>query len=154
MNKIINEVEDWLSNYDETDKKSYLEDLQQHGCVSGMVGNLIYYHDTCKFYNKHRQEIFALVEDYCANTGYSLKEFLQGANHFPLDKEELEALLAKRKLEARESRLQRFRKTGRALPVGDVPSISDAEKAALVGETSGDQQERGSRIAQIFRSVF
>jgi hypothetical protein len=29
--------------------------------------------------------------------------------------EELEALLAKRKLEARETRLQRFRKTGRAL---------------------------------------
>ena len=41
--------------------------------------------------------------------------------------EELEALLAKRKLEARESRLQRFRKTGRALPVGDVPSISEVD---------------------------
>ena len=55
-----------------------------------------------------------------------------GKDKGPLDDysiEEIEVLLAKRKLEARESRLQRFRKTGRALPVGDVPSLSNTERA-------------------------
>ena len=37
--------------------KGFFEDLAQHGCVSGMVGSLIYYHDTHAFFDKHYHEI-------------------------------------------------------------------------------------------------
>jgi hypothetical protein len=38
-----------------------LKDLFHGGCQSGIVGNLIYYTDTCAFYAKHKQEIWDLV---------------------------------------------------------------------------------------------
>ncbi len=37
--------------------KLFFEDLLQHGCVSWMVGSLIYYKDTHDFYEKHYDEI-------------------------------------------------------------------------------------------------
>ncbi len=63
--------------------------------------------------------------------------------------EELEALLAKRKLEAHETRLQRFRKTGRALPVGE-------EKATVSEKQDGISGEERSTItfSRILRSAF
>ena len=39
------------------DIKNFFSDLQQHGCISGMIGSLIYYVDTNKFYEKHYSEI-------------------------------------------------------------------------------------------------
>jgi hypothetical protein len=89
---INKEFKNWLTDntadYDGNEKK-VLEDLLQNGCVSGMVGKLIYYADTCRFYNKHRKEIFALVEDFCQQTGETLQDFLSHANNFPLSKDEL-----------------------------------------------------------------
>jgi len=89
---ILKEVKTWVNdkidpNYTE---KQILEELLQHGCISGMVGGLIYYSDTCRFYNKHRKEIFAITEEFIQMIGGGLKEFLQSANNFPLDKNELE----------------------------------------------------------------
>lgn len=88
---ILDEVKNWLSYKVEPDytEKAILEELQLHGCISGMVSELIYYYDTNRFYNKHRAEIFKLVDEYCESTGETLKDFLMGANHFPLDKDEL-----------------------------------------------------------------
>jgi len=40
--------------YDITD---FFADLLQHGCQSGMIGSLIYYCDTHKFYDTHYAEI-------------------------------------------------------------------------------------------------
>lgn len=54
---------------DSEDVKSFLSDLFEHGCVSGMVSELIYYEDTVAFYEKHQQEILSLVTDYCNETG-------------------------------------------------------------------------------------
>jgi len=42
------------------DIKSFFTDLFTHGCQSGMIGSLIYYHDTHAFYNKHYDEIEVL----------------------------------------------------------------------------------------------
>lgn len=39
------------------DIKIFFSDLLQHGCQSGMVGKLIYYHDTHKFFDKYYNEI-------------------------------------------------------------------------------------------------
>ena len=33
--------------------KSWFNDLLSHGCISGMIGSLIYYCDTHKFFDDH-----------------------------------------------------------------------------------------------------
>lgn len=35
----------------------FFSDLLNYGCVSGMVGSLIYYHDTHVFFDRHYAEI-------------------------------------------------------------------------------------------------
>lgn len=47
-------IEEW-SNYD--NKKSIFTDVLRYGCQSGMVGSLIYYSDTVRFYKQHEEEI-------------------------------------------------------------------------------------------------
>ena len=54
------------------DPKTFFQDLLQHGCISGMVGKLIYYKDTHTFYDKHYAEIEALREEYEESTGEPL----------------------------------------------------------------------------------
>jgi sortase A len=70
--------------------------------------------------------------------------------------EELEALLAKRKLEAYESRLQRFRKTGRALTVED--GFGESEPPANSEGDESDRSPEGSKsrtdLKKILRTVF
>ncbi len=46
---------DEVADYD--DPVDYFSDLLTHGCVSGMVGGLIYYVDTHAFYDKHYEDI-------------------------------------------------------------------------------------------------
>jgi sortase A len=70
--------------------------------------------------------------------------------------EELEALLAKRKLEAYESRLQRFRKTGRAISVES--DLNESESRSIPQDAEFDKTDKGgmSRIdfKRILRTVF
>lgn len=49
-------------NHSEAEK--WLVDLQQHGCISGMIGQLIYYSDTVKFFDTFEKEIVDLAEEY------------------------------------------------------------------------------------------
>lgn len=86
------EFTDWLQAKvsDGYDEKSACEELQEHGCISGMVSELIYYSDTEQFFDRNKAEIVALTSDWCDGTGYTLKEFLSGANNFPLEKSEIE----------------------------------------------------------------
>lgn len=51
------------------DLEGFFSDLFSHGCVSGMVGALVYYTDTHKFAKKHIEEILELVEDLESETG-------------------------------------------------------------------------------------
>jgi hypothetical protein len=57
---------------DYEDPKAFFQGLLQYGCVSGMVGKLIYYKDTHAFYDKHYAEIEELREEYEESTGESL----------------------------------------------------------------------------------
>jgi hypothetical protein len=41
----------------------FMNDLNYGGCESGLVGELIYYHDTLPFYRRHQSEINALLVD-------------------------------------------------------------------------------------------
>lgn len=49
-----------IESYDGSKKeqlKSFLEDLQQGGCISGMIGEFIYHSDCKTFYIKHIDDL-------------------------------------------------------------------------------------------------
>ena len=53
--RVINYIVDEWSNYD--DKKHIFTDVLYHGCQSGVVGFLIWYSDTVRFYKQYKDEI-------------------------------------------------------------------------------------------------
>lgn len=59
--------------YSSGDIRSFFSDLFNNGCISGMVGCLIYYKDTHKFFQDHYDEIERLRIDYELNTGITLE---------------------------------------------------------------------------------
>ena len=71
--RVCNYVIDEWSDY--SDKKNIFTDVLYHGCRSGIVGELIYYTDTVRFYKQYRQEINNLLYDTMNGTGlYSPSE--------------------------------------------------------------------------------
>ena len=54
-------VEHIINRAADGDPAGWLKDLFYGGCVSGHVGELIYYGDTGAFYKKHKAEIQALL---------------------------------------------------------------------------------------------
>ena len=61
---------------DPEDRKAYLQDLTEHGAISGMVGGLIYYHETTEFFDTHKDEIVAMLDEMKEETGlYESKLF-------------------------------------------------------------------------------
>ena len=60
---------------DYSDKVNIFKDVLYHGCVSGIVSELIYYSDTIRFYKRYRDEINALLKELMDGTGlYSMKD--------------------------------------------------------------------------------
>lgn len=47
----------------------YLQDVLKNGCVSGMVTNLIWFNDTCKFFEEHKEEINAILQETIQSVG-------------------------------------------------------------------------------------
>jgi hypothetical protein len=70
--KLERVVAKWLRStgrdYDNKAQGAY-DDLMQGGCQSGMVGAMIYYRDTVKFYKKHMAEIDAMLQESCSECG-------------------------------------------------------------------------------------
>jgi len=58
---------------DHEDIACFFSDLLQHGCVSGMIGSLIYYTDTHKFFDTHYDAIEELRMNYQENIGEPLE---------------------------------------------------------------------------------
>lgn len=76
-----NSVLDWLEAEDEEYRAGLLEDLSQHGCISGMVGGLIYYHETVRFHDDHESEIWDMLEEYRGEFGHeTIMEFIATLN--------------------------------------------------------------------------
>ena len=78
-NKLRNAVIDYyIDRYgnDESIEDLYrsMEDLQQHGCQSGMISHLIYYSDTVEFYENFKEEINQMLSELIEGTGLSLQE--------------------------------------------------------------------------------
>ena len=59
---------------DYSDKKTIFTDVLYHGCQSGIVGELIYYIDTVKFYKQYRQEINDLLYETMNGTSIIFKK--------------------------------------------------------------------------------
>ena len=51
-----------------------MQELQQFGCSSGMIEELIYYDDTVKFFDKYVYEINDILSKTQEATGYSIEE--------------------------------------------------------------------------------
>ena len=60
INDIINMLDEDASD-DEVQR--LLEEINEHGCSSGIVPSMIYYTDTEKFFDKYSNEIFELYND-------------------------------------------------------------------------------------------
>ncbi len=58
--------------------KSFFQDLLSHGCISGMVGKLVYYYDTHKFFAQYYEEIEDLRYEYEQSTGESILQYANG----------------------------------------------------------------------------
>lgn len=53
----------------------YIKEVLQNGCQSGIVGSLIYYTDTHKFFNEFSDEIFEILEEIKDNTGEEFSNY-------------------------------------------------------------------------------
>ena len=73
-NRIADAVRAWVDENYEEDYTECLEDLMEHGCVSGMVSSLCYYKDTCDFYERHKEEINDLLRGIKEESGLSMAE--------------------------------------------------------------------------------
>ena len=71
--KLEKVVAKWANNlgavYD-NGAQGAIKDLLYGGCQSGMVGDLVYYTDTLKFYRKHEDEISRMLAESLSDTGY------------------------------------------------------------------------------------
>lgn len=56
----------------EKEQKNFMENVLEHGCVSGVVGELIYYSDTKVWYSEHKEEIDEMLEEALDSHGYEL----------------------------------------------------------------------------------
>ena len=67
-----------LNNIEEGYIVEFFEDLMNNGCVSGMIGELIYYKDTLSFYNRHKDEINEMLSELLGACGFSCPSELFG----------------------------------------------------------------------------
>lgn len=65
MSKLLNEVKEILEDMieDNYNMESVINDLNQGGCQSGFISELIYYTDTEAFYKRHEDEIEDLLNE-------------------------------------------------------------------------------------------
>jgi hypothetical protein len=61
-------IEHWLRS---TQEKQTIREIMNHGCVSGVVSELIYYSDTVKFYDAFEDEIWNRLDAAATNMGSS-----------------------------------------------------------------------------------
>ena len=67
VRRVCNYVISRWGDYD--NKKNIFTDVLHHGCQSGIVGELIYYSDTVRFYKQYKDEINSLLYNAMNGTG-------------------------------------------------------------------------------------
>ena len=76
-------VIDYILNYYSTDEeiKSFVGDLLQYGCQSGMINDLVYYSDTIKFYDTYEDDIEDLITNFMEDLGIESRPlFIESLN--------------------------------------------------------------------------
>lgn len=68
---LVNHIED-CESFEEV--RGFMEDLRQYGCSSGMIGELLYYSDTKKFFIENMDEIQDHVNTLVQEHVYSINE--------------------------------------------------------------------------------
>lgn len=68
---LVNHIED-CESFEEV--RGFMEDLRQYGCSSGMIGELLYYSDTKKFFIENMDEIQDYVNTLVQEHVYSINE--------------------------------------------------------------------------------
>lgn len=63
--------------HDYGDKINYLEAVCRHGCISGIVPEMIYYRDTRAFYEQHKDIIATYVKEIQDDTGMPIQELFR-----------------------------------------------------------------------------
>lgn len=58
----------------------YLQNIVNHGCVSGIVTNLITYKDQIEFHDKYESEIDEIIQEYLDSTGKSFSNLVDKMN--------------------------------------------------------------------------
>lgn len=78
---IVDEVVEYSQNYDGDDKEKLigvLEDIGRSGLASGIIGSLIYYDDTERFFDTYYDEISDVLSD-IENSGLNPMELLKSS---------------------------------------------------------------------------
>lgn len=78
--KTLKEVaQEWIEEKiaDGYTKHEAIDELMAHGCISGMVSGLIYYSDTTKFFEDHKEEINELLQSELQACGLSIEEIFR-----------------------------------------------------------------------------
>jgi len=68
---------------------TYLQDIINHDCISGMVSSLIYYSDTIEFHDKYETKIDDIINNYLESRG---EKFSELARSFNFDAYEIDSL--------------------------------------------------------------
>lgn len=86
----------WIVKAEDKDFTGRFRDLFHGGCASGIVSNMIYYRDTCKFYARHKAAIWELVGQMADDCGETLFHFLaeRTRDNSPGDCDQVENFLA------------------------------------------------------------
>lgn len=61
---------DEIINLDDSEIERWFNDLFAYGCESVIVTSMIYYVDTLKFFNRHKEEINVLLSETLNQLGY------------------------------------------------------------------------------------
>ena len=76
--EVLNEL---LENETEEEISSFIEDLLNHGCSSGMISDLIYYTDTNAFFDRNEGEIEDLISESMESLGIETRPlFIESLN--------------------------------------------------------------------------
>ncbi len=73
IDEIVSDAKEYGGKNLHENLKSRLKDIA-HGLSSGIVGSMIYYTDTCKFFKTYKKEIQELIKEYQEGTGSSIME--------------------------------------------------------------------------------
>ena len=73
MKKLIDEVKRIIENQgNKEEQRTFMEDVMNYGCQSGIVSELIYYNDTVAFFEQFKNEINELLSKMIEETGLSV----------------------------------------------------------------------------------